>query len=185
MVPSSIKKYVEDCLKKINTGTTSQHINEIINYLDAQTHFSFKYDENTLELTQKEDYKKISIVFEQIEKVIVRQDVDNSKFLQINFQQGYKILITKTLIGFKPNQLVGFDLTRIPRVVTTIDLVSVSNAIEDIFESEETIESKAEVEILKKVYQSILYGAEGVGFKMQAEKTWISSILLNRPAGAA
>lgn len=176
---------MEDSLKKLNPEATVQHINDIINYLESQTHFIFKYDENFLELTQKEDFKKISIEFEQIEKVLVRQDVDGSKFLQINFHQGVKILVTKTLIGFKPNQLVGFDLARIPRVVTTIDLVSVSKAIEDLFDSEETLESKAEVEILKKVYQSILYGAEDVGFKMQAEKKWISAVLLNHSAAIA
>jgi hypothetical protein len=176
---------VEDNLKKINTETTSQHINDVVNYLESQTHFTFNFNEKILDLTQKEDLKKISIDFEQIEKVLVRQDVDGSKFLQVNFLHGTKILITKTLVGFKPNQLIGFDLTRIPRVVTTVDLVSVSKAIEDLFDSEETAESIAEIEILKKVYQSILYGAEGVGFKMQAEKTWLSSILLNQSAVSA
>lgn len=176
---------MEDSLKKLNAETTAQHINDIINYLESHTHFIFKYDEKTLELTQKDDLKNISIEFEQIEKVLVRQDVDGSKFLQLNFLHGSKILITKTLVGFKPNQLVGFDLTRIPRVVTTVDLVSVSKAIGDLFDSEETAESKVEVEILKKVYQSILYGAESVGFKMQAEKTWLSAILLNQAATVA
>lgn len=176
---------MEDTLKKINSETTSQHINDVVNYLESQTHFTFNFNEQVLDLTQKEDSKKISIDFEQIEKVLVRQDVDGSKFLQINFNAGTKILITKTLVGFKPNQLIGFDLTRIPRVVTTIDLVSVSKAIEDLFDSEETAESRAEIEILKKVYQSILYGAEGVGFKMQAEKTWLSAILLNQSAVSA
>lgn len=172
-------------MKKISTETTSQHINDVVNYLESQTQFIFKFDDKVLELTQKEDLKKISIDFEQIEKVLCRQDVDGSNFLQINFTHGEKILITKSLVGFKPNQLVGFDLTRIPRVVTTIDLVSVSKAIEDLYESEETAESKAEIEILKKVYQSILYGAEGIGFKMQAEKKWLSSILLNQSAVSA
>lgn len=172
-------------MKKINTETTSQHINDVVNYLESQTQFIFKFDEHVLELTQKEDLKKITIDFEQIEKVLVRQDIDGSKFLQINFAHGTKILITKTLVGFKPNQLIGFDLTRIPRVVTTIDLVSVAKAIEDLFDSEESAESKAEIEILKKVYQSILYGAEGVGFKMQAEKTWLSAILPNPSALSA
>ena len=176
---------VEDNLKKLNAANTSQHINDIVNYLESQTHFVIKYDEKILELTQKEDFKHISIEFEKIEKVLLRQDVDGSQFLQINFSQGVKILITKSLVGFKPNQLVGFDLTRIPRVVTTVDLVSVSKAIEDLFDTEETAESKAEVEILKKVYQSILYGAENVGFKMQTEKTWMRAILLNQSAAAA
>lgn len=172
-------------MKKINTETTSQHINDVINYLETQTHFVFKFTETSLELTQKEDLKKIVINFDQIEKVLNRQDVDDSKFLQINFAGGIKILITKTLVGFKPNQLIGFDLTKIPRVVTTIDLVSVAKAIEDLFDSEETYETKTEIEILKKVYQSILFGAEGVGFKMQTEKEWLMSIMLNQPAVAA
>lgn len=169
----------------MNSETTSQHINDVINYLETQTHFAFKFDEQNLELTQKEDSKKISVNFENIEKVLTRQDVDGSTFLQLNFNAGTKILITKALIGFKPNQLVGFDLTRIPRVVTTIDLKSVAKAIEDLFDSEDTAETQAEIEILKKVYQSILYGAEAVGFKMQAEKTWLAAIMLNQSATAA
>lgn len=172
-------------MKKISTETTSQHINDVVNYLESQTQFLFKFDEQVLELTQKEDLKKITIDFANIEKVLLRQDVDGTNFLQINFSQGTKILITKSLVGFKPTQLIGFDLTRIPRVVTTIDLVSVAKAIEDLFDSEETSDSKAEIEILKKVYQSILYGAEAIGFKMQAEKNWLNSILLNLSAVSA
>ena len=172
-------------MKKTNTQTTSQHINDVVNYLETQTHFIFKFNEKTLELTQKEDMKRIVLDFEQIEKVLCRQDVDESKFLQINFHSGTKILVTKSLVGFKPNNIVGFELTKIPRVVTTIDLKSVAKAIEDLFDSEESFETSTEIEILKKVYQSILYGAEGVGFKMQAEKTWLSSILLNPTAIAA
>jgi len=172
-------------LKKINNEATSQHINDVINYLETNTQFLFKFTEEKLELTQKEDMKKIVIDFEEIEKVLTRQDVDDSKFLQVNFTNGTKILITKSLVGFKPNQLVGFDLTKIPRVVTTIDLQSVSKAIEDLFDSEDTYETQTEIEILKKVYQSILYGAENVGFKMQAEKTWLTSVVLNHSAVVA
>lgn len=182
---SSIKKYVEATLKKTNSETTSQHINDVVNFLETQTHFTFKFTEKAIELTQKEDLKKIAIDFEQIEKVLTRQDVDDSKFLQINFHSGAKILITKNLVGFKPNQIVGFDLTKIPRVVTTVDLQSVAKAIEDLFDSEESFETHTEIEILKKVYQSILFGAETIGFKMQAEKTWLSSIMLNPTAAVA
>ena len=172
-------------MKKSNTENTSQHINEVVNYLETQTHFIFKFTEDKIELTQKEDMKKIVIEFAHIEKVLTRQDVDESKFLQLNFTNGTKILVTKSLVGFKPNQLVGFDLTKIPRVVTTIDLQSVSKAIEDLFDSEETYETQTEIEILKKVYQSILYGAENVGFKMQAEKAWLTSVMLNHSAAVA
>lgn len=172
-------------MKKTSSEITSQHINDVVNYLESHTQFTFKFDEKILELTQKEDSKSIAIDFEKIEKILIREDVDGSKFLQVNFFEGNKILITRSLVGFKPSQLIGFDLTRIPRVVTTIDLVSVAKAIEDLYDTDDTADSKAEIEILKKVYQSILYGAEGVGFKMQAEKTWISAILLNQSAMSA
>lgn len=176
---------MEATLKKMSTDLASQYTNDVFDFLENQSQFSFKFDKDVLELTQSEDSKKILIHFNTVEKVLVRQDVDGSPFLQMNFNSGYKILITKSLVGFKPNELVGFDLSRIPRVVTTIDLLSVAKAIEDLFESEESSESKAEIEVLKKVYQSILFGAESVGFKMQAEKKWLTAIMLNHSAAAA
>lgn len=176
---------MEDTLKKINSPVASQNFNEVVNFLDSHTQFIYTFNENLIELTQKEDHKKISIEFDLIEKVLTREDVDGSKFLQLNFNGGSKILVTKNLVGFKPNPLVGFDLNRIPKVVTTLDLQSVSKAIEDLFDSEETIETQTEIEILKKVYQSILFGAENIGFKMQAEKTWFSAIMLNPTALSA
>lgn len=171
-------------MKKSNSDLTS-HINEVVNFLETRSQFAFTFSEETLELTQKEDSKKMVIDFKSVEKVLDRQDVDGSRFIQINFSQGAKILITNSLVGFKPTELVGFDLSRIPRVVTTIDLQSVSKAIEDLFDSEENAETKTEIEVLKKVYQSILLGAENIGFKMQAEKMWFSSILLNHQAAVA
>lgn len=172
-------------MKKSSSEQTSQHINEVVNFLESRSQFSYTFSEETIELTQKEDSKKMVIDFSSVEKVLDRQDVDGTRFIQINFSQGSKILITNSLVGFKPTELVGFDLSRIPRVVTTIDLKSVSKAIEDLFDSEETAETRTEIEVLKKVYQSILFGAENIGFKMQAEKKWFSSILLNHQAAVA
>ncbi|MBC7741164.1 MAG: hypothetical protein H7061_03140 [Bdellovibrionaceae bacterium] len=172
-------------MKKLSTQPNAQIINDVLNYLESQSQFHYTFTEEVLELTQKEDSKQIVIDFAQVEKVLDRQDVDGSRFLQVNFKQGTKILVTKALIGFKPLDLVGFDLARIPRVVTTIDLVSVAKAIEDLFDTEENADSKSEVEVLKKVYQSILFGAVNIGFKMQAEKKWLTSILLNHSAAVA
>ena len=172
-------------MKKLSTQPNAQHINDVLNYLEGQSQFHYTFVEEVLELTQKEDSKKIVIDFSHVDKVLDRQDVDGSRFLQVNFKQGTKILVTKALIGFKPLDLVGFDLARIPRVVTTIDLVSVAKAIEDLFDNDENADSKSELEVLKKVYQSILFGAETIGFKMQAEKKWLTSILLNHSAAIA
>lgn len=165
-------------MKKQNPETTSQNMNEILNFLESKSQFKFALSNGTLELRQSEDNKKIEIKNDDIEKVLVRQDLDGSQFLQINFSSGIKILITQTLIGFKPYEILGFDSSRIPRVVTTVDLISVSKAIEQFFDSDDAPDTKAELEILKKVYQSILLGAENIGFKMNVEKKWFLSIML-------
>ena len=160
-------------------------MNEILNFLEKKSQFKFNYTNETLDLKQSEDNKKIEIKNADIDKVLSRQDLDGSQFLQINFKTGSKILITHALIGFKPHEMPGFDASRIPRVVTTVDLVSVSKAIEQFFDSDDAPESKAELEILKKVYQSIMLGAENIGFKMNAEKMWFSSIVLTPLATVA
>ena len=172
-------------MKKQNTESTSQNMNEILNFLEKKSQFEFALTNGVLELKQSEDNKKIDIRNEEIEKVLTRQDLDGSQFLQINFSSGGKILITQALIGFKPYEIAGFDASRIPRVVTTVDLLSVSKAIEQFFDADDAPDSKAELEILKKVYQSILLGAEKIGFKMTAEKTWFSSIMINPIAVAS
>ena len=172
-------------MKKQNVDATSQSMNEILNFLEKKSQYKFNFAEDTLEIKQAEDDKKMQIKKDDIEKVLSRQDLDGSSFLQINFNSGSKILITRSLIGFKPHDMMGFDSARIPRVVTTVDLVSVSKAIEQLFDSDETPDSRAEIEVLKKVYQSIMIGAENIGFQMNQEKKWFSSIMLNPSAAAA
>lgn len=172
-------------MKKTNDENTSQNMNEILNFLENKAHFQFVFSNNSIEITQAEDQKKIDINNEQIEKVLTRHDLDGSQFLQVNFISGHKILITQSLIGFKPHEMVGFDATRIPKVVTTVDLLSVSKAMEELFDADETANSKAEIEVLKKVYQSILIGAENIGFKMSSEKRWFLSVMHNPVAFVA
>jgi hypothetical protein len=154
-------------------------MNEILNFLENKAHFNFVYSNDTIQLTQKEDSKRIDIQNENVDKVLARNDLDGSPFLQINFISGQKILITPSLVGFKPFEMVGFDSARIPKVVTTVDLLSVSKAMEELFDADETPNSKAEIEVLKKVYQSIMMGAENIGFKMSTEKRWFSSVMHN------
>lgn len=172
-------------MKKVNAEKISQNVNEILVFLENTASFKYSFTGTSIEIIQSEDQKRIEIENERIEKVLVREDVDGSNFLQINFISGEKILITKALIGFKPHELNNFDASRIPKVVTTVDLISVSSAIEELFEAEETATSLAEIEVLKKIYQSILFGAEEVGFKISTEKRWLSRIMHSNSAKSA
>ncbi len=179
------KILVEATLKKPNETMTSNVINEIINFLESNHQMCYLFDEKTIQITQPEDRKKITFSVDNVEKVLMRSDYDGTPFIQINFNNKSKVLITKNLVGFKPVELLGFDSTKIPKVVTTVDLKSVQKAIEDLCESEETFQTMTEIEVLKKVYQSIMVGAEAIGFEMRPEKAWFSSFLLNPIAATA
>ena len=109
-----------------------------------------------------------------VEEVLVREDSDGRSFLQVNFLDGKKILITEKLVGFKPAETLGLDLRKLPKVVTTPDLVSVLEAIE---ESVNNYGHRAEeVDVLRRVFDSVLNGAEAVGFEVGAERNWLNFI---------
>ena len=114
-----------------------------------------------------------------------RTDVDGSPFIQVNFLNKKKVLITKKLIGFKPVEVVGLDSQKIPKVVTTLDLRSIRYAIEELLDGEESYQLTLELDVLKKVYQSIMMGAEEVGFDVQQEKSWFFANMLNSKAISA
>lgn len=125
-------------------------------------------------IQQTADGKSISFKETAVEEVLERHDSDGRSFLQVNFIDGKKVLLTDRLIGFKPVALKGLDLRRLPKVVTTPDLVSVVEAIEDSLNHDQP--KLEEVEVLRRVFDSVYRGAEDVGFDLSAEKTWLHCI---------
>ncbi len=157
----------------------TEYMDAILHFLESQTNFKFQMNDFDLIITQKEDSKIIRLSMVNVERVIDRVDYDGAQFIQVNFESGLKVLITRNLVGFKPYEVAGFDTTKIPKVVTTVDLGSITKAIEDLAETADTVESFTEMEVLKKVYQSILFGAVAVGFEMNQEKNWYTNYLMN------
>ncbi len=127
-----------------------------------------------LQIHQCTDGKKIVFALGDLEEVISRVDADGSVFLQVNFKSGKKILLTQNLIGFKPAPSRGLDLSRLPKVVTTPDLLSVVEAIEDTMTLSPA--QPEELDVLKKVFDSVLRGAEAVGFDITPERVWLQGI---------
>lgn len=135
-----------------------------------------------LHISQNADGKAIAFSVSDLEDVISRIDSDGHVFLQVNFLSGKKILLTQNLIGFKPAPARGLDLGKLPKVVTTPDLLSVVEAIED---SISAVPSQPEeIEILKKVFDSVLRGAEAVGFDTTPERLWLQQLARQTKATA-
>lgn len=127
-----------------------------------------------IEILQCTDGKAIAFHLEELDEVIRRIDSDGHLFLQVNFRSGKKILLTQNLIGFKPAPSQGLDLAKLPKVVTTPDLLSVVEAIEDSLVSNP--EHHDEVDVLRKVFDSVLRGGEAVGFDLTSERVWLQNI---------
>jgi hypothetical protein len=135
-----------------------------------------------MQIHQCTDGKTIAFEVADLEEVIPRIDADGRVFLQVNFRSGKKILLTENLIGFKPAPSRGLDLTKLPKVVTTPDLLSVVEAIEDSMSS--TPSQADELDVLKRVFDSVLRGAEAVGFDITPERLWMQSLGRNSKASA-
>lgn len=123
---------------------------------------------------QKADGKTMRINFQLIDEVLERTDSDGRGFLQVNFIDGRKILLTEKLVGFKPAETKGLDLKKLPKVVTTPDLISVVEAIEETLSGASS--KSDEIDVLRKVFESVLTGARAVGFDLDAEKAWVNCI---------
>lgn len=132
---------------------------------------------------QRTDGKTLSICFEDIEDVIKRTDSDGQGFLQVNFCNGQKILLTEKLVGFKPARHSGLDMDKLPKVVTTPDLISVVEAIEESLNSEEP--HPAEIEVLRKVFDAVLEGGEAVGFNLSFERDWVRRLSIHKYQASA
>ena len=124
-------------------------------------------------IEQKMDRKKITLNCFDLNEVLVRQDEAGQSFLQVNFTSGKKILITETLVGFRPLGLFGLDMEKIPKVVTTPDIQSVFEAIQEVLQSNDEQE---ELDVLRKVYDSVLCGGESVGFDLKEERKVLASL---------
>ena len=131
--------------------------------------------EGELKVSQSVDGKSIKISPEKVEDVLERLDSQGQNFLQVNFKGGKKILLTEKLIGFKPAAAKDLDLSRLPKVVTTPDLISVVEAIEETVNGE--ISHKQELELLRKVFNAVLDGGESIGFDLSTERAWLKCIV--------
>ncbi len=150
-----------------NAKTTE--VEEILDYVARASGLRFEFEETGwLMIEQSVDSKSFSFHSSEVTEVLARADGDGSPFIQVNFQDGRKVLLTDTLVGFKPAETFGLDMAKIPKVVTTPDLMSVFDAISESLSHDKA--NEYEVEILKKVFQSILSGAEAIGFKLEAER---------------
>lgn len=144
-----------------NSKSKSTHaeLDHILNFVDSSKGLRAKMNETgRVQIRQDLDGKLFTFNSLDVSEVLHRADSEGKPFIQVNFKNGSKVLLTETLVGFKPIETLGLDMGRIPKVVTTPDLVSVYEAIEESMGADGGQDT--EVEILKKVFLAIISGGE-------------------------
>lgn len=132
--------------------------------------------EGEVVIGQKGDAKEIKLRKTDLLDVLVRKDSEGKEFIQVNLIEERKILLTDQLVGFKPHPITDLDVSKLPKVVTTLDLISVFEAIEEASAVNRTGVSSEDTETLKKVFQAILQGGEDVGFNLTMERSWLKRL---------
>lgn len=161
-----------------------QLLDEVLGFVSHSSGLSSAVNfEGRIQIKQQVDGKTFQFRGDDLSEVVNRFDSDGKSFIQVNFCSGLKVLLTDALVGFKPEQVFGLDMSKLPRVVTTPDLVSVLEAIEESLSSDSSHDH--EIEILKRVYQAILAGGETAGFDLEFEKRWIARLAPTRYRASA
>ena len=157
---------------------------QIIEFINSTKGLDFcSLGKEEIRIKQKVDNRELPIILNSVEEVMKRIDQENFNFLQVNFESGKKLLLTQNLVGFKPVPLIGLDMDRLPKVVTTPDLISVVEAIEEAMSAKDSY--PIEVEVLRDVFSSVLEGGEAIGFNLAKERAWLNRLTfvkVNTPA---
>ena len=163
---------------------TTELLEEVLDFVEHTSGLSSESAEpGEVAIHQSIDGKVFNFNAKNITEVLQRADVDGKPFIQVNFVNGHKVLFTDTLVGFKPLDTMGLDMSKIPRVVTTPDLVSVFAAIEEGLSSDDVTEY--EIEVLKRVYSAIIQGGEAAGFDLRFERRWLGRLLPSKMKASA
>lgn len=157
-------------------GAGEQLLKKIFKYIDGTESLTFVDSElaDYFTIEQKVDQRRITVNKFDVEDVLTRTDEDGQEFLQVNFVSGKKILLTKKLVGFRPLTMFGLDMEKLPKVVTTPDIMNIFDAIQESLCHEDN--SSEELEVLRKVYDSVVCGGESVGFNLDQERALFSRI---------
>ena len=143
-------------------------VEKIVHFINNSSGLTLdRYDELSINIRQLSDGKSLSLHINNLKDVILRKDSQKRNFIQIDFVNGLKILLTQLLIGFKPYPVHGLDMREVPKVVTTPDLYKVFQAIEETLSLDG---DEMEVHFLIHIFRSILKGGEIIGFDLKNER---------------
>lgn len=150
-------------------------LQQIQTFIGQASGLKSELQEDGIVVVQKVDNKGLHVRADRLEEVLVRTDHQGTVFLQVNFEDSRKILLTDSLIGFKPMAAGVFEEGSLPKVVTTPDIESIFEALHEALSNME-VGMEEEVQNLRRVFEAVVKGGEWVGFDLELERQKIRRI---------
>lgn len=121
-----------------------------------------KQDKNIIVIEQLEDKSCLKIFFHNIHYISFAKDSVNGQYMQIDFTNKTKCILTDNLIGFAPVKSLLLNKNALPEVVSSIDLLNIIEAFEAHLRNSGVAE---EFLFLNQVYHAVVNGGKQIGIE--------------------
>lgn len=145
------------------SAITVEHKNILLQFIKNAKGLRVKQQgQNFITIEQLEDKSFLKVFFYQIRHVSQSPESNKDSYIQINFTNNTKCILTDNLIGFAPIKSFLLDKNALPEVVSSMDLLNIIEAFES------NLRNSGEPEdflFLNQVYHSVLNGGKHIGIE--------------------
>ena len=151
-----------------------------MNYLEKHSELTIlKKKSDFIKVKQPDDQMNLTISFSEIDSTYVQIDSLGKKYLQINLNDGGRLLLTQRVIGFEAKKDSRLRSGFLPDVVTTLDLLNIMEAFESSLRDGH--QSEEEQYLLNKAFRAIAKGATRIGFNVSHLHSPFLTFSINSP----
>ncbi|MBE8162641.1 MAG: hypothetical protein HAW63_01470 [Bdellovibrionaceae bacterium] len=127
-------------------------------------------------IEQLEDKSFLKIFFHHIDYISFSKDARKESYIQLNFINNTKCILTSDLIGFSPVKSLLLNKNSLPEVVSSIDLLNILEAFEASLRNSGNSEDFL---FLNQVYNAVLNGGKKVGMEWNFHTPHLHSLGLS------
>lgn len=142
---------------------TAENKSTLLSFINKAAGLRLKQQShNYITIEQLEDKSFLKIFFHHISYISFSKETSNKNYIQLNFTNNTKCILTNNLIGFAPIKSLLLEKSSLPEVVSSMDLLNIIEAFEA------NLRNSGEPEdflFLSQVYHAVLNGGKKIGIE--------------------
>ncbi|MBE8221821.1 MAG: hypothetical protein HAW60_03740 [Bdellovibrionales bacterium] len=154
---------INESSEKITEKNPAENKNILLNFVSKADGLNIKQQTSDyVIIEQNEDRSFLKVFFNNISCITFSKKEQGECYIQLNFINNTKCILTNGLIGFAPIKSILLDKNSLPEIVSSIDLLNIIEAFED------SLRNSGESEdflFLSQVYHSVLNGGKNIGIE--------------------